>query len=107
MKPQTKSVFFKLSLVCFAVFFVQLVFVRSYAQHVIDVNQSESLIGLFYWLGLIWIGLGSSFYYKTTNHRQTVLNQILIFLISPLVFAPIAAVLYVFIVLLPLYGQIK
>lgn len=107
MKPNTKSIFFKFSLACFVVFFVQLFIVRVYVQRVVNSNQSTSLVGPLYWLGLLWIGLGSTFYYKTTKYRQTPLKQLLVFVLSPIVFAPLIGVTYVIIVLLPLYGQVS
>lgn len=107
MKPNTKSIFFKFSLVCFIAFFVQLFIVSGYVQRIVNTDQSTSLVGPLYWVGLLWIALGSTFYYKTTRYRQTPVKQLLVFALSPIVFAPLIGIAYVMIVLLPLYGQVS
>jgi len=107
MKPNTKSIFFKFSIVCFVAYFLQLFIVRGYVQHIVNANQSKSLVGPLYWLGLLWIGLGSTFYYQTTKYRQTPIRRLLVFVLSPIVFAPLIGITYVIIVLLPLYGQVS
>jgi len=104
MKPNTKSIFFKLSLACVIAFFVQMFILRGYVLHILNTNQSTSLLCALYLLGILWISIGSTFYYKSTKYDQKPLKQILVFVLSPFVFAPIIAFLYVIIVLLPLYA---
>ena len=107
MKPNTKSAYFKLSIVCFVAFLIQIVFLRGYAQDVVENgNKSEAVIQITFWLGVLWVSLGSLFWFKSTKHIQTLQNQILVFVLSPIVFSPIIGGLYVTIVLLPLYDLV-
>ncbi len=106
MKPNTRLISFKLSLLCFGIFLLQLIATRIYIQHIVANAQSTSLVGPLYWLGVLWISLGSTFYYRTTKHRQTPVRQLLVFVLSPLVFAPLIGIFYVIIVLFPLYDLI-
>jgi len=100
MKPNTKSTYFKLSVACFVAFLVQIVFLRGYALDVVENgDKSETMIQFIYWLGVLWISLGSLFWFKSTKNKQTLLNQFLVFVLSPIVFSPIIGGLYVTIVL--------
>lgn len=106
MKPDTASTSFKLSLICFGAFIAQLIATRAYVQHVVTSNQSTILIEPLYWVGVLWISLGSTFYYRATKNKQTPLRQLLVFVVSPLVFAPLIGVLYAIVVLFPLYNLV-
>lgn len=104
MKPDTSTTSFKLSLLCFGAFIAQLVATRIYVQHVVASNQSSTLVGPIYWLGVLWVSLGSMFYYRATKNKQTPQRHLLVFILSPLMFAPLIGLLYAVVVLLPLYS---
>jgi phosphatidylserine synthase len=107
VKPNTKSPFFKLSLVFVALFFVQTYIEGKLLVH--DIKSSEATnsdsAALVYWLGLVWLAIAATLYYKTTRFKQTRMRQFLVFITAPFVFAPLAAIVYVILVLLPAYGQ--
>jgi ABC-type enterochelin transport system permease subunit len=104
MKPNTKLLSFKISLLFFVLFFVQLIVTRIYVMHVVLNDQSTAFVGPLYWLGLVWISLGSLFYYKSTRYKQNLLRQLLVFVVSPILFIPLIGIAYVIVVLLPLYN---
>jgi hypothetical protein len=107
MKPNTKSIFFKLSILCLILFVLQLFITRQLALNAVKGSRSTSLIAPLYWLGIFWVSLGSAFYYKTTKYKQTFVRQLLVFILTPIALAPFIGIIYVIVVLLPLYGQIS
>lgn len=107
MKPNTKSIFFKLSIVCFVAFIIQLIFMQGYARGVVEGGDtSASLIQPIYWLGVFWVSLGSLCWFKSTKNKQTLLNQVLVFVLSPIALSPVIIGLYIAVVLLPLYSLV-
>jgi hypothetical protein len=107
VKPNTKSPFFKLSLVFVVIFFVQDYFAGKLIVHAIKENKSTGPVALVYWLGLLWLSIAATLYYKTTRFRQSGMRQLLVFIIAPFVFAPLAALVYVALALLPTYGLVN
>jgi hypothetical protein len=106
MKPNTKSMFFKLSLLCLVLFVSQTVLSRIYVGRIVQEDKSSSLhlVSLFYWLGVLWVALAVVLYYKTTRFKQSFVRQALVFVLSPIALSPIIGVVYVVIVLLPIYN---
>ena len=107
MKPNTKSIYFKLSIL-FTLFFI----IQSYVEgrlvyNVVKYNKHISSVALAYWLGLLWLALASLMYYKATKNKQTWERQLLIFVMAPFIFAPLAGLIYVTLVILPSYGLIN
>ena len=107
MKSNTKSPFFKLSLLFAALFFVQSYIEERLVVQAIKANKSTSSVGLVYWLGLLWLSIAATLYYKTTHFKQTRIRQFSVFILAPFVFAPLVAIVYVILVLLPTYSLVS
>jgi len=107
MKPDTSSKNFKISLTFFGVFILHLLLLRFYALNAVQSSEvvASSIFPLLL-LGAVWISLASLFWYKSTDKQQTIIKHGLVFLISPIVLSPILAILYVIVVLFPLYDLV-
>jgi hypothetical protein len=108
MGIRTSSVYFKLSIVCLIGFLGQLIIIsRLIRKYVIAYSPTSHIPADYLWLeitALLWISLGGLFLYKTTKRKQTPATQLLVFIATPIVLMPLLAIIYVTIVLLPLYG---
>ncbi len=110
MKPNTKSKYFYLSIVACVAYFVHLFVLRSMVIHVLTIKSAngDTLPALLY-MPFLWISLAGWFYYKSTKANQAMSRQTLAFVVTPIVLAPVLGLLYVLIVLTPIYslaGQI-
>ena len=104
MKPNTKSPFFKLSLVFVAIFLVQDYIEGKLIVDAVKAHKSIGSVAVVYWLGILWLSIAATLYYKTTSFKQTRIRQLLVLIITPFVFAPLAAILYLIFVLVPTYN---
>lgn len=99
--------FFKLSLL-FTLFFIVQSFIEGrLVVNAVKNNKSVHAVAITYWLGLLWISIAATLYYKATRYKQSWLRQLAVFIISPIIFAPLAAIIYVALVLLPSYSLIN
>lgn len=104
MKPDTKSKYFKLSLFCFAAHFIHLFVLQYQVRNVILHNiDGENLPTLYYYLPYIWVAIAGLLFFKATKKKQSLQNQIMAFILTPLILSPILGIIYVIIVLLPIY----
>ncbi len=104
MKPNTKSKYFKLSLMSAGLFLIHLLILGLFIKSAVKHDHPASTFVQLSWVAIVWISLAAVFYYKTTQFRQALLRQIAVFFLAPIVLSPILAVLYVVIVLLPIYS---
>jgi hypothetical protein len=107
MKPNPKSKYFKISLACFAAYLVTLVVLRFYVVHAVRSGNSFTLlINALFWASVLWVSLGSLFWFKTTKNKQNAMNHVAAFLLGPVVLSPIIGFLYVLVVLMPIYSLV-
>lgn len=58
-------------------------------------------------LTIFWVALGGLFFYKSTANKQSIAMQLLAFISTPFMLAPILAIIYVLVILLPLYNLVN
>lgn len=106
MKPNYRSPYFLLFLVCVAAFIGLLFVSRNLAHQIVvdDSNSSNTTFMITTWLGFALIAPMSLAYYKTTKYSQTLKRQILVFLITPFALSPAVGIIYAIVVLTPLYN---
>lgn len=105
MKPNIKSTNFKLALFSFIAFFIHLFVLQSQVENSLLNNPTgENLPSIYFYLPYFWVGLAGLLFFKATKKEQTLQNQVLAFILTPLILSPILAFIYVIIVLLPIYG---
>ncbi len=107
MKPNIKSPYFKLSLLFVVLFLVQSFIEGRIIMHAIKDNKSTNSVSLLYWLGLVWLSVAATFYYKTTRFKQSGTRLLIVFIAALIVFAPLAAIIYTVLVLLPSYSLVN
>lgn len=105
MKPNIKTSSFKLSLLCVVLFGVHLAILQHQLLGLFEGDsQVENLPLVYYILPYIWVCLAGLFYFRSTNMRQAVSNQILAFILTPIVLSPALAVIYYIVIMAPVYG---
>ena len=104
VKPNRKSIYFKLSLIFPLIFIVQTFIESRIVSRDVKDGKSSTSIELVYWLGILWVSLAVLMYYKSTSKRQAWSRYLLVFILSLWCIAPIAGIIYVAIVLTPIYS---
>jgi hypothetical protein len=104
MKPNTKSGSFKLSLVAAALYVLHLIILRSQVTE--SVANGNNLPSLYFYLPYLWVSFAGLLFFMATNKKQTVRNRILAFVLTPFILSPILGILYVTVVLLPIYSLV-
>ena len=109
MKPNTKSIYFKLSIVFLLAFFIHLFILAGFIRHYVASSSSSTnhYSGFLIFVPVTWVSLSGLSFYKSTNSKQTPIRQLVAFLLSPVVLAPILGIIYTIVVLLPLYSLVN
>lgn len=72
--------------------------------YILNANVDERLPIIYYYLPYLWISLAGLLFFKSTNKGQDVTYQIVALILTPMIFSPVLAVIYVIMILLPIYG---
>ncbi len=107
MKPNTRSKYFWYSLISALIFFIHLGLTGQLLKDAINTDHSYSLILAIGWAGVVWISVAALFYFKSTASKQTLLRQIAVSFLAPIVLSPIIAVVYVTLPLSPIYNLVN
>jgi hypothetical protein len=104
MKPNIKSKYFKLSLVVFFCYLASLLYARFYVINAIKTNSDTSLVIYLFILGLVFMYAGTILWYASSHPHAKRSRQLLLAFIAPFALIPILAIMYVVVVLLPIYS---
>lgn len=106
MKNVKNSPYLYLAIVAFIFFFIHLFTVRHMVLAELQSNSKTQVNTLTLYSPVIWLSFAGLFLYKATTFKQSLLNQLLAFLFTPVALLPFEALFYVLIVLTPLYNLV-
>jgi len=105
MKPNIKSLHFKLALLSLLAYIINLFILSAQVrENILNASIGEKLPSIYFFLPFLWISLAGLLFFKSTKIKQSITNQILALILTPIILSPILAIFYVIMVLLPIYN---
>lgn len=107
MKPSLRSPYLYLACLLVVAVFIQAVILGELMkEQFASGNSSGALVYISFFLGLLFTGLASLCYLRSTKKERTLRNQLLFFLVVPIMCIPVIGFMVTFIILIPLYGSV-